>query len=88
MNVKPLNKRVYIAEIARETTSGGGLILTGKGLGDMATARVLGVGPDVKEVSEGDEVYVNWSKASSIKVEGKERAMISEDDIIAVVEKE
>ena len=88
MNVKPLNKKVYIAENARETTSNSGIILSGKGLGNMATATVLAIGPDVSEVAVGDEIYVYWNKASIVKIEGKERAVIDIDDVIAVVEKE
>ena len=86
MEIRPLKKRVLIAQNAHETKSEAGIILDGRALGNTASAKVLAIGPDVKEVVVGDTVYVNWAKASVVKVDGKDRAMIDEDEIIAVVE--
>jgi co-chaperonin GroES (HSP10) len=87
MNVKPLKRKVLVAQNAHETTSEAGIILDGKALGNTASARILAVGPDVTEVAVGDDVYLNWAKASVVKVDGAERAMIDADEIIAVIEK-
>jgi co-chaperonin GroES (HSP10) len=87
MNVKPLKRKVLVAQNAHETKSEAGIILDGAVLGNTATARVLAIGPDVTEVAVGDDVYLNWSKSSVVKVDGAERAMIDVDEIIAVIEK-
>jgi co-chaperonin GroES (HSP10) len=86
MEVKPLKKMVLIAEQKRETTTESGIIIEGRGTGDMAKATVLAVGPEVTEVKVGDVVLPEWGKASIVKVDGSQRAMIKEEFIIAVFE--
>ena len=87
MEVRPLNDRVLIAENKKEKTTDSGIILEGtRGTGDVAKATVLAVGPDVKDVKVGDVVIPEWSKASPVKVGDVQRAMIKEENIIAIYE--
>jgi co-chaperonin GroES (HSP10) len=48
---------------------------------------VLEIGPDVTMVAIGDEIYLDWSKTSIVKVGDAQRVIVDEDNIIAVVEK-
>ena len=86
MNIRPMNDRVLIAQNAKENKTESGIILGDKGTGEVSKATVLAVGPDVTEVKVGDVILPEWAKASPVKVDGNERAMIKEEHIIAVCE--
>ena len=77
---------VLIAENAKEQTTESGIILGDRGTGNMAKATVLAIGDEVTEVKVGDVILPEWAKASVVKVDGVQRAMIKEENIIAVVE--
>ena len=81
-----MNDRVLIAQNAKENKTESGIILGDKGTGEVSKATVLAVGPDVTEVKVGDVILPEWAKASPVKVDGNERAMIKEEHIIAVCE--
>ena len=88
MNVTPLKSKVLIAENSVESKSQGGIILEkAASAADSKTGTVLAVGPDVKEVSVGDVVYLEWAKGDIVRVDGNQRVMINEEFIAAVVEK-
>lgn len=88
MNIKPLKKRVLVAESKKENKTDSGIILEGtRGTGNTATGIVMEIGPDVTMVAVGDEIYLDWSKTSIVKVGDAQRVIIDEDNIIAVVEK-
>ena len=87
MEVKPLRKKVLIAENKTERKTDSGIILEGaNSVRESLKATVLAVGPDVTAVRVGDVIILEWHKASVIKVGDAQRAMIDEDNIIAVVE--
>ena len=86
MIVKPLKDKVLIAEGKKDTVTDSGIILDRRGLGNTTPGIVVAVGPDVKEVKEGDTVYLDWSKSSPVNVDGVERVMISEKEIFALIE--
>ena len=85
MEIRPMNDRVLIAQNAKEKTTESGIILGERGTGEITKATVLAIGPDVTEVKVGDVVLPEWAKASPVKLDGNERAMIKEEHIIAVV---
>ena len=86
MIIKPLSNMVMVAEGKKDTTTTSGIILDSKGLGNTTPGVVVAVGPDCKEVSVGDHVYLDWSKSKPVTVDGKQRVMVSEKEIIAVIE--
>ena len=86
MSVRPLHDKVLIAEGKKDTMTDSGIILDGRGLGNTTPGIVLAVGPDCKEVEEGDTVYLDWAKSKPVTVDGAQRVMIQEKEIIAVIE--
>lgn len=80
----PLKKHILIKANAQETTTTSGLILEGTNLVDSRTATVIRIGPDVTMVKPGYIVYVNWTKALPVKIEGKEFNFIEEDNLVAI----
>jgi len=89
MAVRPLGKKVLIAENKREDTTASGIILEGtQGLGESKTGTVLAIGPEVKAVEVGNKVLLMWNKAAVVTIDGAQRVMILEEDIVAVLEDE
>ena len=87
MEIRPMNDRVLVAENKKEQTTASGIVIEGtRGTGDTAKATVLAIGPEVKDVKVGDVVLLDWAKASPVKVGDIQRAMIKEENIIAVFE--
>jgi co-chaperonin GroES (HSP10) len=84
--ITPLKDRIYIAEAKKKEESASGIILTSGQGGDTALALVLAVGPDVQEVKVGDRLLIDWSKCQAVTVDGVQRAVIKEEDVIGVME--
>ncbi len=84
MNVFPLGDRVLVAEEKAESVSAMGIIIEG-GTGDSKTCKVLSVGPEVKNITEGERVFVDWSKGLIIKIDGAQRVLVPESAIVAIV---
>jgi co-chaperonin GroES (HSP10) len=85
--VRPLGKKVLIAENNREKTTTSGIIIEGKDAGgDSKTGRVLAIGPEVTSVEVGQDVLLVWNKGAVVTVDGAQRVMILEEDIVAVLE--
>ena len=85
MNVTPLKDIVLIAENKRATTTASGITIE-SGLGESKTGKVLAIGPKVTSVAIGDKVLLLWNKAQVITIDGAQRVMIKEEDIVAVLE--
>jgi co-chaperonin GroES (HSP10) len=85
MEVRPLRKKVLVAENKSEVKSESGIILDGAtSVRESKRATVLAIGPEVTEVKVGDVVLVEWAKATPVKVGDVQRAMIEQEHIVAV----
>ena len=88
MNIKPTRKNILVAQVARQTVSSGGIIIEGaRSTNDHQLAKALVIGPEVEFVKEGDELLIDWAKGSVIDVEGEQRVLISEDNVIAIIDR-
>ena len=87
MSVRPLGKKVLIAEIKRESTTSSGIIIEGRDAGgESRSGKVLAIGPEVDSVKVDDKVLLEWNKAAVVTVDGAQRVMILEEHIVAVLE--
>jgi co-chaperonin GroES (HSP10) len=87
MNVQPLHSKVIVAENYIESKSESGIILDGvDSLRQTPHATVLAIGPEVTDVAVGDVVMLEWNKATIITVDGAQRAVIDQSNIMMVVE--
>lgn len=84
--VFPLKKQILIKANAQEAVSHSGIILEGTNLVDSRTATVIRVGPDVTTVKPGYLVFVNWTKALPVKIDGKEFNFIEEENLVAILD--
>lgn len=94
MNVKPLGDRVVIKMIDTDEVTKGGLFITATAKDKPEIAEVIAVGPgsvvdgkEVKmEVKVGDHVIMGKYAGTTVKIDGEEIIILSQADILAIVE--
>ncbi len=94
MKIRPLADRVVIKTVEAEETTKSGIILAGSAKEKPQVAEVLAVGPgglvDGKEVQMivkvGDKVLTSKYSGTEVKVDGEERTIVRQSDILAIVE--
>ncbi len=87
MNVVPLKDKVLVAENKRENTTASGIVIeSAQGLGESKTGTVLAIGPLVTEVKVGDKIMLEWAKAAVVTIDGNQRVIIKQEDIVAVLD--
>lgn len=94
MKLKPLFDKVVIKKSEVEETTKVGIILTGSAKEKPDVYEVVAVGPggviegkEVKMVlSVGDKVIVGKYSGTEVKLDGVEYTVVSQADILAVVE--
>ena len=95
MNLKPLGDRVVIEHVEQQDVSSGGVFLpdTAKEKPQEGIVRAAGPGrfEDGKiipiNVKAGDRVIYSKYSGSEVKIDGKEYLIVSEKDVLAVVDK-
>ncbi len=94
MNIKPLGDRVVIKMLESEETTKGGIILAGTAKEKPQMAEVLAIGPGAvedgktipMEVKVGDKVLMSKYAGTEVKIDGNEYIILSQKDILAIVE--
>jgi chaperonin GroES len=80
VNLKPLGDRVVVEHVEQAEKSAGGVLAVG-------TGRVLDNGTTLPvSVKVGDRILYSKYSGSEIKLEGSEYLIISEKDVLAVVD--
>ncbi|MGO1247026.1 MAG: co-chaperone GroES [Oceanisphaera sp.] len=96
MNIRPLHDRVIIKRTEAESTSAGGIVLTGSAAEKSTRGEVLAVGNGrvldsgelkAMSVKVGDQVIFNEGYGvKTEKLDGEDVLILSENDILAIVE--
>ena len=96
MTIRPLHDRVILKRTEQETKSAGGIVLTGSAAEKSTRGEIIAVGKgrlldngEVKplDVKVGDIVIFSEGYGlKTEKIEGQEVLILSEGDILAVVE--
>ena len=96
MSIRPLHDRVILKRTEKETKSAGGIVLTGSAAEKSTRGEVIAVGKgrilengEVRplDVKVGDTVIFSESYGlKTEKIEGEEVLILSESDILAIVE--
>ena len=88
--IKPLGDKVVIKQVEAEEKTKSGIVLPGQAQEAPQMAVVMAVGPgteDVKmEVKEKDMVIYSKYAGTDVKYEGEEYNIVSQKDILAIVE--
>ncbi|MFZ5815209.1 MAG: co-chaperone GroES [Bacillota bacterium] len=94
-NIKPLADRVLVRPVEREERTKGGILLPDTAKEKPQLGKVLAVGPgrlldngqrQPLDVKEGDTVLFSKYAGTELKVDGEELLLISDRDILAIVE--
>lgn len=94
MTIKPLQDRVVIKMLEAEETTKSGIILTSAAQEKPQVAQIIAVGPggivDGKEVKMelkvGDKVLISQYAGTKVKLDGEEYTILSQNDVLAIVE--
>ena len=94
MTLKPLQNRVVIKFVEAEEKTKTGIILTASAQEKPQIAEIIAVGAGKIEdgklipmsVKVGDKVIASKYAGTSVKMDGVEYVVLSEDDILAIVE--
>lgn len=85
MNIQPLADRVVLQQVESEETTASGIILPDSAKEKPEQGRVTAVGPDVKDIKEGDIVLYKSYGPDTVKVGDQEYLIAKEEDILATV---
>jgi len=95
MSIRPLHDRVLVRREEEETKTAGGIVLPGSAAEKPSRGEVIAVGNgkitdsgDVRtlDVKAGDKVIFGQYAGNTVKVDGEELLIMSESEILAVVE--
>ncbi|HUY40457.1 MAG TPA: co-chaperone GroES [Candidatus Dormibacteraeota bacterium] len=96
MNLKPLGDRVVIEHVDQDDKSSGGVFLpdTAKEKPQEGMVRAVGTGRVTDDgktlpmsVKAGDRVIYSKYSGSEVKIDGTEYLIVSEKDVLAIVDK-
>ena len=93
--LRPLGDKILVKRVEAETKTKSGIVLPDSAKEKPKRGKVLAVGEGKRlengdraliEVKKGDEVLFTSYAGTEIKLDGEEVIIMSEDDILAVVE--
>ena len=95
MKMKPLGDRVVLKQVEIEEKTKSGIILPDSAKEKSQEALVVAVGPGKAvdgrltpmQVKEGDKVILSEYGGTEVKIGDEEYKIVSQDDILAIVEK-
>lgn len=96
MKLRPLQDRVLIRPIERESTSPGGIIIPDTAKEKPMEGEVLAAGPGARDergnlhaldVRVGDRVLFGKWSGSEVKLDGEDLMILKETDILGVVDR-
>jgi chaperonin GroES len=95
MKIRPLHDRILLKRVEEEEKSKGGIIIPDSAKETPAEGVIVAVGPGKKDdqgkvipmgVKVGDHVIFRKYAGGDIKLEGEEHIILSEEDIIGIIE--
>jgi chaperonin GroES len=93
--IRPLQDRVIVKRIAEEEKTKGGIIIPDTAKEKPIEGEVLAVGPGKIEdgkriepsVKAGDRILFGKYAGTEVKLDGEDRLILREDDILGVIER-
>ncbi|HJW85542.1 MAG TPA: co-chaperone GroES [Candidatus Brocadiaceae bacterium] len=95
MNVKPLGEKILIKRVEAESKTAGGIVLPDSAKEKPKEGKIIALG-DGKllkngdrakfQVKKGDKVLFTSYGGAEVKIDGEEFLLMSEEDILAVIE--
>ncbi len=95
MKIRPLADRVIVQRVEAESVTAGGIVLPDSAKEKPQRGKVVSVGEgrilddgslSKMQVKKGDSVLFSSYAGTEVKIEGKEYLIMSESDIMAIIE--
>jgi chaperonin GroES len=95
MKVVPLNDKIVVKRVEADEKTAGGILLPDTAKEKPKRGRVLSLGEGKRldngkrapfQVKEGDHVLFTSYAGTEVTIDGQERLIMTEDDILAVIE--
>ncbi|HEY5938770.1 MAG TPA: co-chaperone GroES [Kofleriaceae bacterium] len=95
MNIRPLRDRILARRVVAQDTTKSGLFIPDNAKEKPMEAVVIAVGSgklldngtlQVITVKAGDKILIGKYTGSEVKVDGQDHIIVSEDDVLAVLE--
>ena len=95
MKIRPLHDRIVVKRLAEETTTKGGIIIPDTAKEKPISGEVLAIGngkllDDGKlrplDIQVGNKILFGKYSGTEVKIDGEERLILKEDDVLGVVE--
>lgn len=95
MNIRPLHDRVVVKRLEQERKTAAGIVIPDTVAEKPDQGEVIAVGPGKKlddgrlrplDVKIGDRVLFAKYAGTTVKIEGEERLVMREDDIMGVID--
>ncbi len=95
MAVKPLGDKILVKRLEAEEITKGGIVLPDSAKEKPKEGKVIEVGPgrvtddgsrSKMQLKKGDSILFTSYAGTEIKIDGQEYLIMSEDDVLAVVE--
>jgi chaperonin GroES len=96
MNIRPLQDRIIVIRMDEETMTKGGIVIPDTAKEKPVEGKVIAVGNGKVlengtvrklDVKTGDTVMFAKYSGTEVKIEGEDRLILREDDILGVIEK-
>ncbi len=93
--IRPLHNRLIVKRLDEDQKTAGGIIIPDTAKEKPQQGTVLAVGPGKRDdkgnvvamtVQKGDRVLFSKYSGNEIKLDGEETLIISEDDVLAILE--
>jgi chaperonin GroES len=85
VNIHPLADYVVAQDEKAESKTASGLYLPDNAKEKPKTAKVVAVGPTVKQVKVGDRIIYKSYSTTEVKVEREDYLLVKEEDVLATV---
>lgn len=86
MQIKPTATKILVEENKQDEVRESGIIISSNTSGtNTRSAKVVATGSDVTLAKVGDDVYVDWSKGSLIKIDGRTLIFVESEFVLGVV---
>lgn len=83
--IRPLMDRVIAVREEAQTKTASGLFLPENTKEKSVIAKVLAIGPEIKELKVGDRIVYKEYTTTDLKIDGTEYLIIKEEDVLAIV---
>ena len=95
IKVRPLHNRLIVKRVEEDAKTAGGIIIPDTAKEKPQQGKVISVGPGRRddkgnliavEVNKGDRILFSKYAGTEVNLDGEEHLIISEDDVLAVLE--